>query len=39
MQYFDGDVYEGQFLEGLPEGKGGMKYGDGDIYLGYFKKG
>ena len=34
MKYRDGDVYEGDWLEGEMHGKGIMKYLDDDIYEG-----
>jgi len=32
-------IYEGDFVEGLREGKGTMKYSDGALYTGYWKRG
>ncbi len=37
--YPDGKQYEGEFVNGLPEGKGTMKWPDGERYEGQWKNG
>jgi len=36
MIYADGDVYKGNFNQGILEGYGTMKYVDGEVYKGNF---
>ena len=37
MVYTNGEVYEGEWRNGLKWGKGIMMYRSGDLYLGMFK--
>lgn len=37
MKYDNGDVYEGEWVDGMREGKGCMKYNNGDMYDGEWK--
>lgn len=39
MRYSDGEIYEGEFKNGLPEGKGTYRWPDGASYVGDFSKG
>ena len=40
VYYFsDGDIYEGEFKDGLSSGNGTYTYQNGDIYVGEFKRG
>lgn len=39
IAYQNGATYEGQILEGVPDGKGTMTFADGATYEGAFKKG
>ena len=32
MKHFPGDTYQGDWVEGVMEGKGVMRYADGDVY-------
>ena len=34
LKYANGDVYEGDFDEGVEHGKGTLKYANGDVYEG-----
>ena len=38
MTYYDGDLYEGSFLDGNREGHGKYLYSHGDSYEGNWKK-
>lgn len=38
-KYKNGDVYVGEIVKGLPEGKGTMTYANGDVYTGNWYKG
>lgn len=39
IYYPTGDLYEGQCVEGVPEGEGRKIWKDGSHYIGYFKEG
>ena len=34
MRYANGNVYDGDFVNGKKCGEGHMKYADGDVYVG-----
>ena len=38
-KYKNGDVYVGEIVKGMPEGKGTMTYANGDVYTGNWHKG
>ena len=38
-KYKNGDVYAGEIVKGMPEGKGTMTYANGDVYTGNWYKG
>ena len=38
-RYSNGAVYEGQWKDGQPHGKGKMKYSNGMIYSGMWREG
>ena len=38
-EYSSGDMYDGEFVNGLKEGKGIYNYSNGDLYIGLFSKG
>ena len=38
-KYKNGDVYVGEIVKGMPEGKGTMTYANGDVYTGNWYKG
>jgi hypothetical protein len=39
LEYAGGDVYEGEFVNGLKDGQGTIKYVNGEKFVGTFKKG
>ena len=39
MEYPNGDVYEGDFMGELPQGKGKLTRSNGDVYIGEFRNG
>lgn len=39
MEWADGSIYEGKFVDDLMEGFGKIKYSDDSIYMGNWKKG
>ncbi len=39
MQFSNGDVYEGEWVNDEKDGKGVYKYANQDYYEGYFNKG
>ena len=38
-KYKNGDVYVGEIVKGMPEGKGTMTYANGNVYTGNWHKG
>ncbi len=38
-RYADGEIYNGEYMNGLMNGKGRYTYRDGRIYEGYFRDG
>ena len=38
-EYLGGDIYDGEFVNGLKEGKGNYMYSNGDLYIGLFSNG
>ena len=39
ITYEDGTIYEGEILDGIPEGLGKITHPDGSTYIGEFKDG
>lgn len=35
----NGDIYEGEFKDGVAHGRGSLHFSDGDAFFGEFKKG